>query len=86
MKKVFSLFFLATLLVNCTADAQKAEMVTVKGNVGEKSTMVYLVNAETFNDLIDSVSVTNGHFTTQIPAKENCLVYLSANGGYQQFF
>lgn len=86
MKRIFSLFFLATLLVNCTADAQKPAMVTVEGNVGEKSTKVYLVNADTFNDLIDSVNVANGHFTAQIPAKENCLVFLSANGGYQQFF
>lgn len=86
MKRIFSLFFLAALLVNCTAEAQKAETVTVEGNVGEKSTMVYLVNADTFNDLIDSVAVKDGRFTTQIPAKENCLVYLSANGGYQQFF
>lgn len=62
-------------------------MVTVEGNVGEKSTMVYLVNADTFNDLIDSVAVKDGRFTTQIPAKENCLVYLSSNnGGYVQFF
>lgn len=86
MKRIFSLFFLATLLVNCTAEAQKAETVTVEGFVGEKSTMVYLVNADTFNDIIDSVAVTNGKFTTTLPAKENCLVFLSANGGYQQFF
>ena len=86
MKRIFSLFFLATLLVNCTAEAQKSETVTVEGFVGEKSTMVYLVNADTFNDLIDSVAVKDGRFTTQIPAKENCLVFLSANGGYQQFF
>lgn len=86
MKRIFSLFFLATLLVNCTADAQKADKVTVEGYVGDKSTMVYLVNADTFNDLIDSVAVTNGKFTTTLPAKENSLVYLSANGGYQQFF
>ena len=86
MKKVLSLFFLASMLVNCTAEAQKAETVTVEGFVGEKSTMVYLVNADTFNDLIDSVTVTNGYFSTQMPVKENCLVFLSANGGYQQFF
>lgn len=86
MKRIFSLFFLATLLVNCTADAQKADKVTVEGNVGEKSTMVYLVNADNFREVIDSVAVTNGKFTTTLPAKENSLVYLSANGGYQQFF
>lgn len=86
MKRFFSLFFLATLLVNCTAEAQKAETVTVEGFVGEKSTMVYLVNADSFREVIDSVAVTNGKFTTTLPAKDNCLVFLSANGGYQQFF
>ena len=86
MKKVLSLFFLASLLVNCTAEAQKADKVTVEGYVGDNSTVVYLVNADTFNDLIDSVAVKNGRFTTELPAKENCLVFLSANGGYQQFF
>lgn len=86
MKRFFSLFFLAALLVNCTAEAQKAETVTVEGFVGEKSTMVYLVNADSFREVIDSVAVKNGKFTTTLPAKDNCLVFLSANGGYQQFF
>ncbi len=86
MKRIFSLFIFAALLVNCTADAQKAETVTVEGYVGEKSTMVYLVEADHFREVIDSVAVTNGKFKTTLPAKDSCLVFLSANGGYQQFF
>lgn len=84
MKRIFSLFFFAAMLVNCSADAQ--QKVVVEGTVSPEATMAYLVDAANLRTLIDSVPVTNGHFTVELPAKENNLVYLSAKGCMQFFF
>lgn len=81
-KRFFSLFFLATLLISCTAEAQK---VHVEGVADSKSSMAYLIDlSSSEQDIIDSVAVNGGKFSADIPTKENCIVGVITNGGYQQ--
>jgi len=83
MKRIFPLLFLATLLVNCTADAQK---IHVECTTDAEASEAYFVDSDAPDTPLATVKVTNGKCSADIPSKDGQLLLVATNSRYQQLF